>query len=107
VCETGQVRFAQYERDVGIGDEEAALVDDVGLALFADADARDDVPDELEVDVCDRDRTVVDAGPDRDRHVGLGLLAEIDRAEPRLPAARLAERRLLRAVLAGLDAVHA
>ena len=95
-----QIGLAQHEADVGIGDEEAVAVDDVGLALVADLDPRDDVPDELEIDVGDRHRPVVAARAKRNRHVRLGLLAEVHRPEPGLAALRVAKRRLLRAVLA-------
>ena len=75
----------------GIGDQEAVAVDDVGLALVADLDPRHDVPDELEVDVGDRHRAGIAARAHRDRHVGLGLLAEVHRAEPGLARAARCE----------------
>ncbi len=100
------VRLAQHETDVRVGDEEALAVDDVRLALVADLDARHHVPDELEVDVGDGDGPGVAARAHADRHVGLGLLPEIDGADVGLAALRVAERRLLRAVLAGPDHVH-
>ena len=97
--------LAQDQPDVRIGNQEAVAVDDVGFALLADLDARHDVPDELEIDLRDGDRSLV-ARTDRYRHIRLGLLAEIHRTEPRLPTPGLAKRRLVRAILAGIDAVH-
>ena len=106
VRQMGEVRLAQHQADVGVGDEEALAVDDVGLALVADLDPRDDVPDELEVDVGNRHRSAVAAGADRNRHVRLGFLAEVHRPEPGLAALRIAKRRLLRAILARPGDVH-
>src|SRR5207302_5018733 len=51
LLEMRHVRLAQHQADVRIGDEMTRAVDDVGFALLADLDARDDVPDELEVNV--------------------------------------------------------
>ena len=81
-------------------------VDHVGLALLADADARHHVPDELQVHFGHRHRPGLAARAHRDRHVGLGLLAEVHRAEPGLAGARVLERRLLRAVLVRARGVH-
>ena len=84
----------------------AGGIDDIGLALLTDADARHYVPDELEVHLGHRDRAGLAARAHRDRHVGLGLLAEVHRAEPGLARARVLERGLLRAVLVGAGHVH-
>ena len=102
-----QAGLAQHEADVRVSDEKAAGIDDVGLAFVADLDARHDVPDELEIHVGHRHRSLVAARADRHRHVRLGLLAKVDRPVPRLPALGIAKRRLLRAVAARRDNVHA
>ncbi len=100
------VGLAQHEADVRIGDEVAAAVDDVGLALLADPDARDDVPDELEVHFRDRHRAGFAAGAHGDRHVGLGFLAEVHRPVPSLAGTRILEGRLARPVAIGAGLVH-
>jgi hypothetical protein len=107
VRQPGQVGLAQHEPDVGVGDQVAGRIDDVGLALVAGADARDDLPHELEVDVGDRHRAAGAARSHRDLHVRLGLLAEVDLAVPRARAGRLevggVARRVAQAVA---DLVH-
>ena len=102
-----QVGLAEHEADVRIGDQEAVAVNHIGLALFADLDARHDIPDELEIDLRDRHRPGIAARPDGDRHVRLGLLAKVHGSEPWLSASCFPEWRLLRAVLARVDVVHA
>jgi hypothetical protein len=87
-------------------DQEPRAVDDVGLALLSDLDARDHVPDELQVHLGHRYGPGLAARAHRDRHVGLGFLAEVHRPEPGLPGARVLERRVLRAVLVGAGDVH-
>jgi hypothetical protein len=106
LLETGEVGLAQHQADVRVGDQEPRAVDHVGLALLADLDARDHVPDELQVHLGHRHRPAFAAGAHRDRHVGLGFLAEVHRPEPGLPGARVLERRVLRAVLVGAGDVH-
>ena len=75
--------------------------------LLADLDPRDDVPDELQVDVGDRHGSVLASRTNRDGHVRFGLFAEVHGPEPRLPSFRVAERRFLRTILAGSHVVHA
>ena len=99
--------LAQDEADVRIGNQEALAVDDVGHALVADLDPRHDVPDEFQIDFGDRHRPAVAARPDGDRHVRLGLLAEVHGTDPRLAPLGAAKGRFLRAVLARTHDVHA
>ena len=106
LIEARHVGLAQHEADVRIGDEVPGAVDHVGLALLADLDARDDVPDELEVDLGHRHGARLAARAHRDRHVGLGLLAEVHRPIPGLARARVLERGLLRPVAVGARLVH-
>jgi hypothetical protein len=99
VGEPGEVGLAQHEPDVRVGDQVALRIDDVGLALLADLDARDHVPPhELEVHVGDGDRAGVAAGAHGDLHVRLGLLAERDASVPRARGGRLEERRVAAAI---------
>ena len=101
-----EVGLAQHQADIRVGHQVPGGVHDVRLALLADADARHHVPDELQVHLGYRHRAGLAARAHRDRHVGLGLLAEIHRAEPGLAGARVLEGGLLRAVLVGAGDVH-
>src|SRR5262249_51449554 len=75
--------------------------------LFPDLDTRDDVPDELEVDLGHGDAGLVARSGDGDRHVRLGFLPEVDRAEPGLAGSRLGELRVARKILPAPGDVHA
>ncbi len=103
----GQAGLAQHQADVGVGHQQAVAVDHVGLARFADVDARDHLPDELQVELGNRDRPLGPAGADRDRHVGLGAAVEVHRAEPGRVGQGAPEGGLRRPVAAGAQHVHA
>ena len=49
--EPRHVGVAQHQADVGVRDQAALRVDHVGLPVLADLDLRDDLPDQLEVDL--------------------------------------------------------
>ena len=105
----GQARHvgvAQDEADVGMRDEAALRADHIGVALLADLDLRDHVPNQLEVDLGDADPGVAARARDRERHVGLGLAAEIDRAVIDLLRDRFGELRVLRQIEPAADHVH-
>ena len=85
-------------------DQRAGRIDDVRQPADADPDARDDVPDELQVHVDHRHAAI--AGSARNRHVRLGAFAEAHRPEVRSAGLRGLERRLLRQVGAGGHRVH-
>ena len=61
-------------------DQPALRADHIGMAVFADLDLGDHVPDQLEVDLGDADARVLAGARQRQRHVGLGLASEIHRA---------------------------
>ena len=85
-----------------MGDQPAVAVDDIGIAGLPDLDRGDHVPDQLEVDLGHRDPGAPAGARQRHRHVGLGFLAEVDRAEPDALVLDLLEARLVRAVGARL-----
>ena len=89
-----------------MGDQPPLRSDHIGVAALADLDLRDHVPDELEVDLGDADAGVAPRAGDRERHVGLGLAAEVDRAVIDLLRHRLGEFRVLRQVEPAADHVH-
>ncbi len=51
--ELRHVGIAQHQADVGMGDQTAVGVDHISVAVLADLDARNHVPDQLEVDLGD------------------------------------------------------
>jgi hypothetical protein len=91
---------------VGMRDQPALAVDHVGVAVAADPDLRDDVPDELEVDVGDR-HTAAPAMHHRHGEVGLAAFSEIDRPVIDLVGLGLDEGGVVRAVGVAADHVHA
>ena len=99
------VGAAQHQRDVGMRHQPALRADDIGVAVLADLDLRDDVPDQLEVDLGHGDAAAPAMGH-RHGQVGLGFLAEVDRPEPHAVGHRLDEGRLLGEVGAAADHVH-
>ena len=101
-----EIGLLEDQADVGVRDQRAGGVDDVGEARFPDLDARDDLPHELEVDLRDGDTAGGAARGPGDRHVRLGLLAEVHRAVPGLAAPRLRELGVLREVGVAADDVH-
>ena len=102
----GHIGVAQNQADIGMGDETAAGVDDKGAAVDADLDLRHHVPDQLEIDLRDADAGITPRAGERDRHIGLGLAAEIDRSVIDLVGHRLLEFRLVGIIDAAADHVH-
>ena len=78
----GEVGIAQHEADVGMGDQPAVAIDDIGVAALPDLQPGDHIPDQLQIDLGDRDAGIASGAGHRHGHVRLGFLAEIDRAEP-------------------------
>ena len=76
------------------------------MTALADLDLRDDVPDQLEIDLRDTHPGVTPGAGNRERHVGLGLAAEIDRAVVDFMGDRLGELRILGIVGVAADHVH-
>ena len=54
--------------------------DYIGVAVLADPDLGDNVPDQLQIDFRNADASVLAGAGDSERHVRLGLAAEVDRA---------------------------
>ena len=79
-------------------DQFALRVDNVGKTFVADADRGHDIPDELEVDLCNGDAGGSARVCERDRHVRLRAAPKIDGAEPRMHCDGLGEARIGRIV---------
>ena len=101
------VGFLQHQREVGMRDQLAALVDRVGIALFADRNAIDAVEQELQIDFGDGDARLFGPGGHRHRDVGFDVAAEVDLAEIRPAGARFLHRHRERMVDAAADDVAA
>ena len=77
--ELGHVGVAQHKADVGMRNQPALSVDDVSAAVLANLDLGHHVPDQLQVDLGDADAGVLTGAGHRQRHIGLGFPAEVDR----------------------------
>ena len=62
-----------------MSDQAPSRIDHIGLAVFANLDLRDDVPDELKIDFRDAHTGVASRTGERQRHVRLGFPAKINR----------------------------
>ena len=87
-------------------DQPALCIHDVGVAFLADPDLGDDVADEFQIDLGDGHVALLAAAARGERHVGLALLAEVDRAEIRACVARAADGRLVREIRLAAGHVH-
>ncbi len=77
-----------------MGNEAPLAVHHIGGAAPADPDARNHVPDELEIDLGHADAGLATVATDSDGHIGLRLPAEIDRPEPYFLRNGLGESRI-------------
>ncbi len=87
-------------------DQPALRAHHIGMAVLADLDVGDHVPDQLQIDFGDGNAGVLAGAGQRQRHVGLGLAAEIDRPVIDLVGDGLGEFRILGEVEAAVDHVH-
>ena len=71
------IGVAQYEAEVGIGDQPPMPVDDISIAATPDLHCADQVPDKLQIDLGNGDAGVMPGMRDRDRHIGFRLIAEL------------------------------
>ena len=104
--ELRHVGVAQHQADVGMRDQPPLRAHDIGVAVLADLDLGDHVPDQLQIDLGDADAGVLAGAGQRQRHIGLGLPAEIDRAVIDLVGDGLGEFRVLGEIEAAVDDVH-
>jgi hypothetical protein len=48
-----QLGVTQYQADIGVGDQPAPAIDDIGVATLTDPQRGDDIPDQLQIDFGD------------------------------------------------------
>ena len=87
-------------------DQAALLAHHIGMAVLADLDLRDHVPDQLQIDLGNADPGILAGARQRQRHVGLGLPAEIHRPVIDLVGDGLGEFRILGEVEPAIQHVH-
>ena len=80
--------------------------DDIGMPTLADLDLRNYVPDQLQIDLGNADPGILAGAGQRQRHVGLGLAAEINRAIVDLAGDGFGEFRILGKVEPAVDHIH-
>ena len=100
------VGVAQHQADVGMRDQAPLRAHHIGMAALADLDLRDHVPDQLEIDLGDADAGVLAGAGQRQRHIGLGLPAEIDRPVIDLVGDGLGELRVLGEIEPAVHDIH-
>src|SRR5262249_56416365 len=89
-----------------MSDEAAYPIHDVGMAMLANLDLRDDVPDEFEVDLRDADPGVTTIAGQCKGHVWFRFRAKIDRTVIGLVSHCLDEFRVLGDVDVAVDHVR-
>src|SRR5437660_4561927 len=89
-----------------MGDQATALIDDIGIPALPDVQPGAYVPDQLQIDLGDGDPGLPALTRHRQRHVRLGFLAEIDRAEPDALRLRPGKGGALREIRGAADDVH-
>ena len=94
------------QADIRVGDQAPVPVDYIGMAALADPDLRDDVPDELKIDLGHADARIATVARERQRNIGLRLAAEIDRSVIDLVRHRIDELGLARNIQSTADDVH-
>ena len=87
-------------------DEPPFSIDHVRVAVVADLDLRDYVPDQLEVDFGDADAVLAPRAGERKRHIGLRLAAKIDCSVIDFVGDRLGEFRVCRQIEIAANHVH-
>ena len=97
-AQAGHIGIAQHQADVGMRDQASLRIDDVGVTMFADLDLRDHVPDQLEIDLGNADTASRAGAGNRQRHIRLGLMAEIHRPVIDLVGHGFGELRIRRTV---------
>ena len=101
-----EVGIAQHEADLGMGDEPALRIDDVGPSILTDPDLIDHVPDEGEVDLGYADAGIPARARHGERHERLGATPEIDRPVVDFVGERRLELFLRRVVGIAADLIH-
>ena len=100
----GEVLLLQDIADIRMRDQLPTAVDHIGEAFLADADAGNNVPYKLQVDLRQRDGAPDTA--DGDSHVGLAAVAKVDGAEIRFARPGLQKSRVVQIISTARRHVH-
>ncbi len=106
LLQPGHIGVAQHQTDIGMRDQPTSRADNIGVAALADLDLGNHVPDQLEVDLGNADAGILAGAGQRQRHVGLGLPAEINRPVIDLVGDGFGEFRILGEIEPAVDHVH-
>ena len=104
--ELREVGIAQDQTDLGMGNQPALRIDDIGAAVAADPDLIDDVPDVREIDLGHADAGIAARPRHRESHERLGAAPEIDRPVEHLVGDSGLEFVLRRKIGIAADLVH-
>jgi hypothetical protein len=100
------VGIAQHEADVGMRDQPALRVDDIGVPVLADLDLRDHIPNQLEIHLSNTHARVAPGAGNGERHIWLGLAPEIDWPVIYLARYSFRKLRVIREVGSAGDDIH-
>ena len=100
------VGVSQHQANVRMRNQSSLSADDIGMSALADLDLRNHVPDQLQIDFGDADPGILAGAGQRQRHIGLGLAAEIYRTVIDLVRHRFGELRIFGKIEPAIDHVH-
>jgi hypothetical protein len=104
--ELGHVSVAQHQADVGMRNQPPLRADHIGVAVLADPDLGDNVPDQLQIDFRNADAGVLAGAGDSECHVRLGLSVKVHRPVIDLVREGFGEFRLVRKIDAAVDHIY-
>src|SRR5580700_3752822 len=99
------IGLAQHETDIRMRDQARGVVNHISLAVLADLNLRNDIPNEREIDLRYYNAEFGPSAGHGYRHVRLRLVDKIDRPVIDLVGGRLNEWSLFRMIDATLDYV--
>src|SRR6516164_1513705 len=88
----GTCATTQDQADVWMGDQVTGIVDDHGIAGATDPDCRNDIPDQLEIDIGNGNSRGRKVAGDGDPHIGLGPVLILNGTVPDLVGTRPDDR---------------
>src|SRR3974390_1237007 len=104
--ETRHIRIAQDQADVRMRYQASPRIYHISLAMCANLNLRDDIPDELEIDFRDANSGIPPGTGKRQYHVRLRFASEVDRSVINLVFYSLGELGLFRQIEIAADNIH-